>query len=253
MQHTIKPPTFWAQLRVLFQIELTNWRWAWQGLLITGLVTPLLSMVAFGVFARDSGRTTLEYILTGNIVLSLLFGNLNNVQGHMIYLRIMGTLDYFATLPIRRYVLIVAMVLSFLVISLPALILTIFLGSYLLGVPISIHPLIVVVIPLCAISLSGIGALIAVNSRTPESAASVSLLVTALLISLGPVVVPPDRLARPLLLLGWLSPTTYAASALRQTLLGPLTAQFGLDLLVLAGFGIVTLGLVGAKMDWRQH
>ena len=253
MQHTIKQPSLWAQLRVLFQIELTNWRWAWQGLLITGMVTPILSMVAFGVFARDSGSRTLEYILVGNIVLSLLFGNLNNVQGHMIYLRIMGTLDYFATLPIRRYVLIVAMVLSFLVISLPALVVTIFVGSYLLGVPVSIHPLILLVIPLCAVSLSGIGALIAVNSRTPESGASVSFLVTAILMSIGPVVVPPDRLAQPLLVLGWLSPATYAASALRQTLLGPLTWQFGIDIAVLAGFAIITLALVGLKMDWRQH
>ena len=52
--------------------------------------------------------------------------------------------------------------------------------------------------------------------------------------------------------LGRFSPATYAASALRQALLGPLTGQIVLDLAALAGFTAVVLWLVGRKMDWRQ-
>lgn len=79
-----------------------------------------------------------------------------------------------------------------------------------------------------------------------------SLLVTLVMLGLGPVLIPPARLPDVMLILGWFSPATYAASALRQALLGPLTEQIVLDLAVLAGVTVVVFWLVGRKMDWRQ-
>jgi len=52
-------------------------------------------------------------------------------------------------------------------------------------------PLILIVVPLSAISLAGIGALIGSSARTPQEAGSISLLTTLVLVGLGPVVVPP--------------------------------------------------------------
>jgi len=72
------------------------------------------------------------------------------------------------------------------------------------------------------------------------------------MLGLGPVLIPSARLPDVMLFLGRFSPATYAASALRQALLGPLTGQIFLDLVVLAGVTVVVLWLVGRKMDWRQ-
>ncbi len=72
------------------------------------------------------------------------------------------------------------------------------------------------------------------------------------MLGLGPVMFPPDRLPGVMLFLGLFSPATYAASALRQALLGPLTGQIVLDLAVLAGVAALVFWLVGRKMDWRQ-
>jgi ABC-type Na+ transport system ATPase subunit NatA len=89
-----------VQLVDLFLMELTNWRWSWRHVLLSGTITPLFTIVALGVFARDGGRETLVYVMTGNIVVSLLFGTMNNVQGHVEFLRFQGGLDYLATLPV---------------------------------------------------------------------------------------------------------------------------------------------------------
>ena len=75
---------------------------------------------------------------------------------------------------------------------------------------------------------------------------------TLLMIALGPVVIPPERSPGFALVLGYLSPATYAASALRQTMVGPLTARIALDLGVLAGITVLSLWLVGQKMNWRR-
>jgi ABC-type lipopolysaccharide export system ATPase subunit len=70
--------------------------------------------------------------------------------------------------------------------------------------------------------------------------------------ALGPVVIPPDRLPEITLVLGRLSPATYAASALRQTVVGPVTTEIILDLTALLGMAVLFLWLAGRKMAWRQ-
>ena len=183
MRHNRKQPSFLVQLVDLLLIELTNWRWSWRSMVLLGMIAPLGSMVALGVFARDAGQDTLAYVLTGNIVLALMFENQDKVAGHFVYMRFMGILDYFATLPIQKHILILAVVLSFLLLSLPSLAVTILLGSLLLGVPITLNPIILIVIPLCAIPMAGIGALIGASVRNPQEAGSLSLLV--MLVMLG--------------------------------------------------------------------
>ena len=94
--------------------------------------------------------------------------------------------------------------------------------------------------------------LIGSSARSPEEAGSLSLVATLVMLGLGPVVIPPDRLPDIMLALGHLSPATYAASALRQTLLGPVTGRIVPDLIMLMGMITLVFWLVGKKMDWRQ-
>ena len=67
-------------------------------------------------------------------------------------------------------------------------------------------------------------------ARTQAESGTISTLLTLLMLGLGPVVIPPDRLPAILQAVGRFSPATYAASALRQALLGPITPQLWLDL-----------------------
>ena len=247
-----QPLPFFVQLWDGLLIELTNWRWAWRSMVIVDTIAPLFSILGLGVFARDLGVDALAYVLTGNMVMALMFGTMHKVQGHLIYMRLGGMLDYFSTLPIRKEALILAIMLGFLILSLPALVVTGLVGAWLLGVQLSPNPALLLVIPACAIPLTGIGALIGVRARTPQEAGSFSLLLSLLLLSVGPVVVPPERLLAYLLWLGRISPATYAASALRQTLLAPLTTQLAFDLAALAAFALLTFWLVNAQLSWRQ-
>ena len=65
------------------------------------------------------------------------------------------------------------------------------------------------------------------------------------------MIIPGDRLPEFLLILGYLSPATYAASALRQTLLAPITGKLMVDIMALLIFALLTFCLVGRKLDWR--
>lgn len=246
-------PSLLTQFIDLFLMEMTNWRWSWRTMVIIATIAPLMSILALGVFARDSGLETLSYVLTGNVVLALMFGNADKLQSHFYFMRSAGTLDYYATLPVQRQVLILAVVAAFFLLSLPSVIVTILLGAYLLGITLTPHPLVLFIVPICSIPLAGIGALIGVTARNPQEAGSLSLVVTLLIVSLGPIIVPPNRLPPIMLTLGWFSPATYAASALRQTLLGPITGRLLLDVVVLVTLGVGIYWVVGYKLDWRQR
>jgi ABC-2 type transport system permease protein len=247
--HTRAQP-FHVQLFNLTLIQLANWRWSWRGMLLTATVAPLLSTAALSVFARDSGPEALAYILTGNMVMSLLFGTFERVAGHFAYMRLVGRLDFFASLPVHRVALILGTVCAFLLLALPSVLVTLITGVLILGVDLAISPWIVVAIPLIGMALCGLGALIGIALKTPEEVWNLSALIAFLLLGFGPVVIPPDRLPGIVNTLSYLSPATYAASALRQTVLGLSDRiPLGLDLVVLAALLVGSLWLVGRQMD----
>jgi len=253
MQTAHKIPSLWTQLYDLTLIQLSNWRWSWRSMVVIGMAAPVMSITALSVFARDSGVQTLGYILTGNMVLALMFETIGKVSSNFSFMRQVGMLNYFASLPIHRAALVAATVAAFTLLSLPAVLVTLLYGALYLQIPVHLHGLIVLVIPLAAISLAGFGALIGVAAPTPEAANAMNLLLTMVLIGLGPVMVPPDRLPPIMIWVGQFSPATYAASALRQVVIGPVTGRLALDLVILTVVSLAVFFLVNRKMDWRQE
>lgn len=237
------------QFQDLFLIQLANFRWSWRSMLITGICAPVLMTISLAVVAQG---TSVPHLLCGGVVLSLMFQNQNNVAGNFAHMKYAGMLDFFATLPVHRSLVVLATVLAFFVLSIPSLVVTLVLGAVVLGVDLTISPLALVVVLLCVLPMAGIGALIGITVRAPELAGAVSLLVTLVLVFLGPVVLPPDRLPDWVLAVSHASPTTYAASAIRQVLLGPVTPRLWLDAAVLAGVTAVSLWWVGHRLPWHQ-
>jgi ABC-2 type transport system permease protein len=244
---------FLIQLWDLMLIQLTNWRWSWRGTMITSMIAPILSIGALSVFAQDNTDNQLGFILTGNIVLSLMFGMVGQVATHFGFLRWTGGLHYFATLPIYRIALILATLFAFMLLALPATFMTIVAGSLILQLPLKISPWVIIVIPLVAGALSGLGAIIGITGRTQESINTTATLTTFLLVFLGPVVVPPERLPQIVQVISIFSPAPYAASALRYVLLGIGDERtFFIDLLVLCGVCIALLWFANRRIDWRK-
>jgi len=242
---------FHIQLFNLTLIQLANWRWSWRSTLLTAIVAPLMTTAALGVFAVGTESTA--YVLTGNLVMSLLFGTFHNVAGHFAYMRLVGRLDYFATLPIYRVGLILASVFAFMVLSLPAVVLTLFTGALIIGAHLTLSPWLLLVLPLIATSLCGLGTLLGIIVKSPQEVSNLSSLITFVLVGFGPVVIPPSRLPGFVEYVSYISPATYAASALRQTVFDMSDRiPLAIDLLVLFLILASTLWLVSRKMSWRM-
>jgi ABC-2 type transport system permease protein len=244
--------TFPVQLWDLLLIQLTNWRWAWRATIVTGLVAPALSMLAFSAFV-GSDSEALGYILTGNLVMSLLFGTSNRLSSNFAFMRVTGMLDLFAALPVYRVALILASATAFLLLGLPTVLVIIALGGTILDLSLSVSPWALLVIPLIAYSLCGLGALIGTINRPLEDIAGITNLTTFMMLFIGPVMLPPERIHPLLETVGYFSPVTYAASALRHVLLDqPDHTPFAIDLLVLCAMLVGFLWWSARRMSWRQ-
>ncbi len=253
MNSTRHPQPLLQQLATIFQIELRNFRWSWRPMVITGITGPVILIVLMGFFAGQGERDQLGYVLSGNVVIALMFTNMGRMSSRFSFMKAVGTLDYYATLPIHRYLVVVAVLLAFFLLSLPAVAATIIFGMLFLGLPVALHPALLLAVPCSALSLAALGAYIGVNTRSLEEANTYNNLVLFVFMILGPVLIPPENLPRIMRWLGWLSPATYASSALRQTLLGPATARLWLDLGVMAAFALVMFAVVDRHMDWRER
>jgi ABC-2 type transport system permease protein len=185
--------------------------------------------------------------------MSLMFGNLGNVANRFVFMRMSGTLDYYATLPIQKVALMLAVVVAFFLLSLPSFLMAIAFGTWFLKLTLTFNIALLLVVPLCVLSLAGVGAFIGTTARTPDEGSSLALLVTMVLLFIGPVLIPPDRLPNILLTLGWLSPATYAASALRQSLINTASSRLMIDLFALAMWAIFSFWFVGQRLSWQQR
>ena len=235
----------YLQVLDLFLFQLTNFRWSWRRTIILGSIVPVLGIVVFSRFITEGDASLLAYVFVGNLVLSILFETIGKVSSRFAYMRVSGILSYLATLPIYRTAVILATVLAFFILSLPAFVATVILGRFILKIHLVLSPWIIVVVPLISVSLSGLGAFIGLTGRTPEEVGSMSTLITFFLYV--------DRLSPAMRVLSFLSPTTYAASALRQVMLKhPDHIPLYVDIIVLVVVTLAFLFFVGRQLEWRQ-
>jgi ABC-2 type transport system permease protein len=246
---------FWraiSQFLTLTLVELTNWRWTWRRMLLLGMITPIGTVYGLKLLLGPQAERYAGFLLCGNLALSLMFENQNRAGDHFVFMRFHGTLDYFGSLPISKYTLVLSVTAAFLILSLPSLILVLILGSWVLGVTVSLHFLFPLVVLCIAASMAAIGAAIGMVARNSAEATSLGFLITMIMAGCGPVIIPADRLPQWMLMLGTFNPASYAASALRQTVLGPVTISLAAELLVLIAWTVIGLWLVCSKIDWRQ-
>jgi ABC-2 type transport system permease protein len=234
-------------------MQLANWRWSWRAMVVLGIAAPTLSIAVLSRLVENRSGALATALLTGNLVLALMLENQNKVASHFAYMRITNALTYYATLPIRQGLLIVATALAFFLLSIPAFIVTSIVGSALLDVSLHPSPLLLIVTPLIAISLAGIGAVIGTSARTLEEASSLTLLLNLVLLAAGPVIIPESRLPDVAVAAGHINPAAYAASALQQSLVGPVTTDLIVDICVLTSVASITLVFAAYQLKRRMR
>ncbi len=231
-------------------IQLANWRWSWPATLINGLLVPLTALFFLRAAAGESGASS-EFLVSGNIIVSLIFTTMYGTSARFSFMRTFGVLDYYATLPVSKILLVLAVNGGFLLLTLPSALLTILIAQ-LFGLNFNLNPFFFLIVPLASFSLSAVGAFVGVAAPNFDTANTITGILQFAFMGCGPVLIPAERLPDFINVIGHFLPSTYAADALRHSLTNTYDLTFLLDLTFLVAFDLAAMLFVARRMEWRR-
>lgn len=250
-QNNIISETFQSEIQkqiYLIKSELLSLRLNWKWSLLIVLVSPL-SVLFFLYLLMGENNNYMPYMVTGNIVMSLVTGTMLTLGQELGLLKQIRGFDYYAVLPIRKIYLIIAYLVRATLTTIPSILVLMFIGKYILKLPIVFHVSFIVIVLLSGISLSALGAFIGMYSKDSEQASIFTQVIQPLIVYCAPVFVPSEQMPQMIKYISYMIPTTHVANALRSSFNGQFDWK-SIGILVI--FSIVSIILVEFKMDWRQ-
>ncbi len=241
---------YWRQWRLLTVIQLLEMRPYALVTLIFSLVMPLAMVFGLGSMGSGQSAAGLTYIVSGSLVFSLVTLGIVSLSQEMATMKTMGVFLYYASLPISKTSLLLAVLLTRLLFQLPGMLVILIASNWMYHLHFQFSPFILLVIILAVLSLSGVGGALGLALPVQVVPIVASVVLFGVLFA-APVLIPLERLPIFLQWLGWLLPPTYAADALRRSLFGISDARFWLDLTVLAFYAIVSSWLVIRHIRWQ--
>jgi ABC-2 type transport system permease protein len=242
---------FWLNYLHLSAVVILEFR-QWIGMLISLTVALNLGMVFTFSFISGSRDPALGmYVVPGAAIMALVTLGVSLVASDLAQQRRSGAIQYYAALPISKTAYILAMVTANGVAALPGVLITVLAGGWLYNLPFVFNPLVLIVIPLSAISLAGLGATIGLGIKNWRVVGMVAQLTMFFIMFFAPVMIPVERLPGFLQFTGWLLPPTYAARAFRAALSPGFSMETLMDLGILAAFALGSLFLVSRTLEWR--
>ena len=220
----------------LLRMQLARVRTSWRPYLIVSSAMPLgIAVLMRAIMTGDQVARFGEQIVAGSAVLAIAMTAVVMLAQRIAALRESGGLDFYASLPVKRWMLVLAILLSFAIFSLPGTMIVAVLGALLFDLSFTALWAAVPVWALGSFALAGLGVAVGLAAPDEQLAGMYSNLAMMAVLFLG--IIPASRMP------GWLGPvraalpSTYAVDALKPGLQGSFTAGQAWDLLLLAVFG----------------
>ena len=220
----------------LLRMQLARVRTSWRPYLIVSSAMPLgIAVLLRAVMEPDQVEQFGEQIVAGSAVLAIAMTAIVMLAQRVAALRESGGLDFYSSLPVARWQLILSILLSFAIFSLPGTVIVSVLGAMLFDLSFTALWAAIPVWALGSFALAGLGVAVGLAAPDEQLAGMYSNLAMMAVLFLG--IIPTAKLP------GWLGPvravlpSTYAVDALKPGLEGAFTSGQLWDLLLLAVFG----------------
>jgi ABC-2 type transport system permease protein len=243
--------TQWQEFRLLFLTQILEQRTDWPAMVVFTTFFPLVMVFGLGFVGSGQTHAGLAYVITGSTVVSLTTIGITMIAQETAFMKEQGVFLYYASLPIAKSSLLLAMLASRLLLQLPGIAVALVGGSFLYHFPLSPDPAYLLILPLTALALSGIGAAMGLLVPSVQLVNVLSQVALFVVFFGAPVLIPAARLPLPLQWFGALLPPSYAADALRHAVAGSNDARLALDLGVLLAAAALSLWGVGRGLKWR--
>lgn len=199
-------------------------------------------VIGFGYFIHDVSERQALYLTTGTATNTLITMALVGLPQILSQSKAVGRLEFMLALPISRELYLAAQVSYVAIMATPGITLAMLLGAWHYDLSLAPDPLLVVAIPLCVISLAGVGVAVGLLSPNPNLTNALSNLTIFYMLLFAPIMIPREQLPALLRGLSTFLPTTYAADAMRGALTDLPGTHLGRSIVVMCCFAAVSLG-----------
>jgi ABC-2 type transport system permease protein len=232
-----------GKLRVLVLMQIARLRSAWRPYLIVSSLMPLgIAVLLRAVMdERQIARFGVQ-IVAGSVVLAIAMTAIVMLAQRMAWMKESGALDFYSTLPVSRTAVVVSVLISFALFSLPGALIVVGLGALMFDLAFAAFWVVVPVWLLGAFALAGLGVVIGFAAPDEQLAGMYSNLVMMAILFLG--IIPVARLPAWLAPARAVLPSTYAVNALKPGFQGTIDTGITSDLLMLALFGALSFWAV---------
>jgi ABC-2 type transport system permease protein len=205
----------------------------------------------FGFLFGDVPDATALYITVGSATNALIVGGLVMLPQFLAQAKEEGRLDYIRSLPVSREAYLLANITVIAGIVLPGIVLALITGGTRYGISFDVSPMVLVVVPLAALSTAGLGVAIAVLSPKMQLTNAITQLFIFYAIFFSPVMMPEDNLPSVLQSTSKLLPPGYAADAMRATLTDLPNTNLNQSLIAMAAFSLLSLAAASTVIRRR--
>ncbi len=243
--------TAFIQYLILLRLFLAEYRSLWFFYVFFGFVWPIAFIFFLKMTEGAISTAQAIFILGGNMATAIAFGPLFLLINKIGQGRERHEFEYWSTLPLPKLAFVLAAVSVALVLSLPGLIGAYIIGMLLLGLSFSGNLVLLALIPMGALPLAGLGALLGSYAPDGETAGVLGNILVVVIGFLSPMFLSLAQLPPPLRIIALFIPTTYVADLFRNALGGHTEIPALIDILVIVVCSTAFLFLVHRKMDWR--
>ena len=238
--------------RVLMGMQLARLRTAWRPYLIVSSAMPLgIALLMRAIMDPSQVAEFGEQIVAGCAVLAIAMTAIVMLAQRVAALKESGGLDFYATLPVSRPALILAILVSFAVFALPGMLIVLAGGAALFDLSFAALWSALPVWLAGSIALAGIGVALGFSAPDEQLAGMYSNLAMMAVLFLG--ILPADKLPDFFGPLRAVLPSTYAVDALKPGLAGTVVVAQAWDVTVLLAFGALSFWAIAGPLWPRSE
>lgn len=241
----------WTELYILFRIQVAIVREQWMWIFVMATIFPLTTLLSMKFMYGVTSEQIMVNVIVGNIVFAIIMMGFNALGTEISWQKHAGYFTFYSSLPISKAVFVVTQLARGLMTTLPSVIIMAFIGQFAYGIHLHYEWGLIPVFLLAVLSMVGIGA--GIGFWSPDHQMT-NMLVQGLMMFVGflsPVMMEASQLPPVLRYIGYIFPTTYSASALRELLTKGWTEAVTIDVIILIAFLIFSFAVISRMISWR--
>ncbi|AZR73641.1 hypothetical protein BBF96_09725 [Anoxybacter fermentans] len=234
----------------LFLLPLKNSLFAF---FVNNFVLPVFFIIFFKFIFGDSFLERASFVITGSLIISIINVSLTTLSNKINNIYISDGMEYFLSLPINKFIFVLALFTSEFLAILPSILVVIILSNVVFNLNLSINIFLIIFLLQLAISMVGLGILIGLKSKNYNEVTALSSFCSYVFIFLSPIYYPIENLPKIFQIISYIFPTTYASQGIRFSMLGQIRENINiiyLNILVMCIYVVISFVIVAKKFNW---